>query len=118
MASAVERLQAWYLAQCDGGWEHVHGVTISTIDNPGWELQVNLDGTRWAGREFAAETVDRSEHDWFRCWVRDNYFHAACGPCNLDEAIGRFLAWTDVPDAPPPSGQAVDDIFARQCEWS
>jgi hypothetical protein len=118
MASAVERLQAWFLAQCDGAWEQGHSVSISTLDNPGWQLQVNLDRTRWAGRSFAAEAVDRSEHDWCHCWVKDNYFHAACGPCNLDEAIGRFLDWAGVPDEPAPSGQAVDDIYAKRCDWS
>jgi hypothetical protein len=118
VASALERLQAWFLAQCDGAWEHGQSVTVATPDNPGWQVQVNLEHTRWAGREFVPSAVNRSEHDWCHCWVKDNYFQAACGPCNLEEAIGCFLEWAGVPDVASPSGVAVDDIYKKQSEWS
>jgi hypothetical protein len=29
-------LQAWYAEQCDGDWEHQFGVSVETLDNPGW----------------------------------------------------------------------------------
>jgi hypothetical protein len=32
----ISWLQRWYTAQCDGGWEHHYGITIGTLDNPGW----------------------------------------------------------------------------------
>ncbi len=41
----VEQIQAWYAAQCDGGWEHQYGVSIETLDNPGWCVMVDLSGT-------------------------------------------------------------------------
>ena len=117
-ATPLERLQGWFLAQCDGAWEHGQSVTIATLDNPGWQLQVNLEHTRWAGREYVPTAVNRSEHDWCHTWVKDNYFQAACGPCNLDEAVVRFLEWAGVPDQQPPAGEAVDAAYAKQCEWS
>jgi Immunity protein 53 len=40
-AAPFDRLQVWYLAQCDGDWEHRHGVTIGTLDNPGWSLRID-----------------------------------------------------------------------------
>ena len=118
MASALDRLQTWFLAQCDGAWEQGHSVSVATLDNPGWQLQINVDHTRWAGRDYEPVAVNRSEHDWCHSWVTDNYFHAACGPCNLDEAIDRFLDWAEVPDGKLPAGEAVDEIYSRQCEWS
>ena len=33
---AFNWLQGWYMAHCDDDWEHSFGVTIETIDNPGW----------------------------------------------------------------------------------
>ncbi|MCM3133740.1 immunity 53 family protein [Paenibacillus polysaccharolyticus] len=29
-------IQHRYDQNCDGEWEHVYGVKIQTIDNPGW----------------------------------------------------------------------------------
>ncbi|BFV59917.1 hypothetical protein KCMC57_up50210 [Kitasatospora sp. CMC57] len=38
-------LTAWYTAQCDGDWEHEYGIRIETLDNPGWSVEVDLEGT-------------------------------------------------------------------------
>ena len=38
--NALQALQQWYLAQCDGDWEHGYGVSITTLDNPGWSLDI------------------------------------------------------------------------------
>ena len=35
---ALYLLQRWYVAQCDGEWEHAYGVEIGTLDNPGWSI--------------------------------------------------------------------------------
>ncbi len=35
-------LQGWFLAHCNGDWEHSHGVSIATLDNPGWSIEINL----------------------------------------------------------------------------
>jgi hypothetical protein len=73
----LARLQAWYAAQCDGDWEHQHGVRIETLDNPGWLVTVELAGTQLEGRPFAdvAEGVGYDAHPdaarWVHCVVRD-----------------------------------------------
>ena len=104
MAGELEGLQRWYLAQCDGDWEHTYGVEIGTLDNPGWMLSVHLEGTELSGRPFDRVEISRSETDWLVCWVglperatqvRAEAFLAACGPQNLPEVIGRFLSWAE-----------------------
>ena len=35
-------LMQWRLDQCDNDWEHCHGVSIGTLDNPGWTLRIDL----------------------------------------------------------------------------
>ena len=32
----------WYKTNCDGDWEHSYGITLQTLDNPGWHLTVDL----------------------------------------------------------------------------
>jgi hypothetical protein len=93
--------QAWYAMQCDEDWEHEYGVTISTLDNPGWSIKVQLDGTPWAGKRFERSEIHRGEHDWVATWKDGHEFHAICGPLNLGEALHAFRLWIDgEPSAP------------------
>jgi Immunity protein 53 len=86
-------IEAWYAAQCDGDWEHSYGLSIETLDNPGWRVRIDLHGTTHADRPFDRHQVNRDERDWFTCWVESETFHAACGPQNLTEALLVFLDW-------------------------
>ncbi len=90
---AINQLQQWYLAQCNGEWEHQSGIEIETIDNPGWQVRVNVFGTDLDGRVFGRVKMERSETDWVQAWVEQNEWHAACGPLNLEEALGLFVSW-------------------------
>jgi hypothetical protein len=38
----LTQLERWYLSQCDGDWEHTHGIVIGTLDNAGWSLTIDL----------------------------------------------------------------------------
>jgi len=88
-------LQAWYAMQTDGDWEQACGVSISTLDNPGWSVSIELDGTPLGGRTFPKQEVHRSEHDWYVARVERNVFEAACGPLNLGEVLHLFRLWVD-----------------------
>jgi hypothetical protein len=90
---ALFRLQDWYLAHCDGEWEHSYGVKINTLDNPGWELIVDLDHTELADEPFKAVERESDDRDWIRCQLRGSKFEAAGGPLNLQEIIDTFLTW-------------------------
>ena len=107
--STLDRVQSWYLSQCDSVWEQQHGVKVETLDNPGWQVAIDLAGTRWAGRPFEPQQTDASEHDWCRCWVDGAVFHAAAGPCNLDQALQVFLDWVGADDEPALRGVSVDE---------
>jgi hypothetical protein len=93
----LERLQDWYLAQCDEDWEHSYGVKIDTLDNPGWLLDVDLKDTSLEFRPFEKVHIQRSdEHDWVRCKIEDAKFSGACGPKNLEEMLCCFLDWAEL----------------------
>jgi len=95
MIDPLSRLQNWYLAHCDGDWEHSFGVSISTLDNPGWALKINLVGTSCSGRALPETSVGDSDVDaaWYVCWVDNNEFHAAGSALMLTTMIGYFLDW-------------------------
>ncbi|QPB83510.1 rhodanese-related sulfurtransferase [Pseudoalteromonas rubra] len=94
--SNLERLQAWYQAQCNEDWEHQFGVKISTLDNPGWKLEIDLEGTELEKAQFDELKVNYdSESDWIICQVKDRKFVGASGPLLLDKMVAAFLEWSD-----------------------
>ena len=88
---AIEQLSAWFRSNCDGDWEHQHGIQIGTLDNPGWYLRVALEGTPMAGAALPRRLVERTEDDWISLEVKDGMFLAYGGPGNLLEMIRAFI---------------------------
>jgi hypothetical protein len=98
----LEWLMNWYADQCDfanadpsaGGWEHHHGVTIRTLDNPGWLIEIDLAGTSLDGRHFPRQDHAAADpSDWWACWTADNKFRGAGGPRQLGAMIDVFRLW-------------------------
>ena len=96
-------LMEWYVAQCNEEWEHQHGVTIDTLDNPGWSLTVDLLGTPLEQRPFEPvyENVDDEdpvqglwgEGSWMACKVEGSKFKGYSGPRELGRLISIFREW-------------------------
>jgi hypothetical protein len=83
-------LMTWYRSHCNGDWEHQNGVTIGTLDNPGWLMDVDLRDTEHEGRTLQRKLIERSDNDWVSIEVVNNKFHADGGPENLSEMISLF----------------------------
>ena len=60
--STLTWLQAWYMSNCNGDWEHGYGVSVKTLDNPGWMVRLELTGTPLNGRPFDRIQFERDEH--------------------------------------------------------
>lgn len=93
MMDSIVRLQQWYLAQCNGSWEHHFGVKIDTLDNPGWSFIVDLHGTRHQDAPLERIEIEKSENDWLHCWKEESRFLGMGGPVNLNDIIEQFLAF-------------------------
>lgn len=89
----LSALQHWYARQTDGDWEHGRGVQITSLDNPGWALTVDLAGTALAGKPFAEITELDDERDWMSCRVSDGRFEANGGPFMLERMLRIFADW-------------------------
>lgn len=94
MGEELRNLQAWYVTNCDGDWEHTYGIRISTLDNPGWMLSVDLAQTPLEGKKFEEVVVETDESNWYQCRVQNQIFEGAGGPMNLADLIRTFTAWT------------------------
>jgi hypothetical protein len=95
-SSSLDWLTRWYERQCDGDWEHSYGVSIETLDNPGWSLKIDLSGTSDDGRTMDRVASDlEHETEWWTCWTDGNVFRGACGPRHLTDLIEAFRDWTE-----------------------
>lgn len=116
MSTTLERLAQWFRSQADGTWEQDWGVTLQTIDNPGWMLEVNLDGTPLYNAPFRHLKQHRGKDDWIECAIQDHgraggdeharVFVAAGGPGNLEEIVAIFCDWAEQRGGPRPGGGA------------
>jgi len=95
--SSLQKLQNWYLSECNGDWEHSFGVHIETLDNPGWLIKIDLEETSLLGKEFKEHSYGleaEDEHpEWVHCKVDGGKFIGGGGPLKLEEIIDIFLAW-------------------------
>jgi hypothetical protein len=101
-ADLLQGLQDWYRRQCNGTWEHACGISLETLDNPGWLLTIELQATALETTHFDRIDYqsDHDAHDWYQCWVEHKAdtppkFSAAGGPHNLSRMISIFLDWAE-----------------------
>jgi hypothetical protein len=105
MDQVLNRLQTWYLSQCNGDWEHSYGVRIGTLDNPGWSVTIDLVGTELENTPYAACLFGVNEEDaiqggdgdtnWHVCRRTEKQFLGYGGPRNLPKLVNIFLCWAD-----------------------
>ncbi|HGG63119.1 MAG TPA: rhodanese-related sulfurtransferase [Rhodobacteraceae bacterium] len=94
---AFEKLQSWYSSNCDGDWEHQFGVQIETLDNPGWCVTVDLDGTLQENQPFMECKEGRlSESEWIHIRKVGSKIKGSCGPNMLGNMVFEISKWLEV----------------------
>lgn len=91
--NALTELQKWYVSNCNGHWEHDYGITIGTLDNPGWLIKIDLVGTNLEGCPFPSVKIENSGADWYVCDVVANHFEGYGDSNKLELLIIIFLTW-------------------------
>lgn len=88
-------LAKWYESRCDGEWESEYGINIESVNNPGWMVRVDLDGTGLDPDAFVPIAQQRSEADWVECKVQEGIWLGGGGIGNLNEVIGIFREYAE-----------------------
>lgn len=86
----IEWLSRWYKKECNGDWEHTYGISIQTLDNPGWNVRIDLLDTSFENLEMLPDSKEISESDWYAIKIKDKKFQAAGDPTKLDFLLGKF----------------------------
>jgi hypothetical protein len=92
---AIEFLQSWYRAQTNGEWEHARGVTIETLDNPGWRVTIDLVDTPLQGVAMTPVRREKSAEDWLVCEVERDQFHGNGDARKLLVILQLFQSWVE-----------------------
>ena len=87
-------LENWYSENCDGDWEHSKSVSIVTLDNPGWAVDIYLEGTWLENKDFQILDIERTNADWVYSSVSNNIFKGRGGSNNLEELLIIFQEWS------------------------
>jgi Immunity protein 53 len=94
--NTLARLERWYGTVCDGGWEHQYGISIETLDNPGWMVTIDLQETPVLKIPFSPIILNSQEQNWIACEVLDTgVFRGSGGIGRLDEILRIFLDWAE-----------------------
>ena len=91
----IEFLQHWYRAQVNGEWEHARGVTIETLDNPGWRVTIDLVETTLEGVPMASVRREKSAQDWLVCEVERDRFLGNGDSRKLLPILQVFQSWAE-----------------------
>lgn len=86
----LTRIQNWYQTNCNDEWEHRYGFSISTLDNPGWSVKIDLTETPLEHLQFE-KSIDAGRFDWMNITTKDKVFKAYCDPTKLTEVLRIFL---------------------------
>ena len=89
--TALERLQDWYAQQLNGDWEHGRGICIKSLDNPGWMLDVDLQGIDRDFPPIPYVLNEQHEGNWYSFSLENQYFRGAGDPSKLPFLIEAFL---------------------------
>jgi Immunity protein 53 len=95
---ALDWLQNWYRSQCNGKWERIHGVTIETLDCPGWLVTIDLAGTKLESAAMPKVRVQRSKMDWIDCAVEHGRFYGQGDVNKLECILLAFQHWVTKQD--------------------
>jgi hypothetical protein len=80
----------WHAENCDGDWEHSYGILIGTLDNPGWEIIIDLNGTPLEKEYIEYKLVEKSESDWYGFSVENSKFKGVGDPSKLSFLLLKF----------------------------
>ncbi len=73
----LQWIQNWLKDNCDGDWERGDGIQITTLDNPGWELEIDISNTSIANMNIGWILNEKNAQDWYGVKIENQKFTAS-----------------------------------------
>ena len=93
--NGLDYLLGWYRKQCDDDWEHEFGIRIATLDNPGWDLEVDIAGTDLEGRVVERARTELAGGGWMFVASTGQMFQASCDPASFPLVLAEFRRFAE-----------------------
>lgn len=86
----LEWIQNWFKENCDGNWEQGEGIQITIVDNPGWEVEIDISNTSVANINLDWILNANGAQDWYGVKIENKVFYASGDPSKLGFLLGLF----------------------------
>lgn len=73
----LDWIQHWFKENCDGDWEQGEGIQITILDNPGWEIEIDISNTSIANINIEWILNENSAQDWYGVKIENQKFNAS-----------------------------------------
>lgn len=122
----LRSLADWASSVWSTEWQHLGGVRIDTLANPGWRVRVAISSAASDDSRKILTQDYRSEHDWVVGEVvAGQLIQLRGGPLNLSEVLVLLLDRLGIQCVDPASKPAAQDAgvawlqawFEAQCDY-
>lgn len=67
---SLQLITNWWRSQCDGNWEHEYGMSIGTMDDPGWIVHVDFSFTNIVNLKRGILSEFKGDKcNWYKCEI-------------------------------------------------
>lgn len=88
--NTFEWICEWFSSNCNRDWEHDFGLTIETIDNPGWSITIDTAETSTILPDKQWILIEVNELDWYGYKISNGRFEASGDPKKLQLLLNLF----------------------------
>jgi len=86
----LDWIQNWFKDNCDGNWEKDEVIQITTIKNPGWEVEIDISNTSIANINISWILNEKGAQDWYGVKIENKKFNASGDSGKLQFLLGLF----------------------------
>ena len=91
----IDWIQNWFKDNCDGNWEKGEVIQITTLDNPGWDIEIDISNTSLANIEINWILNENTKQDWYGVKIENQKFNAAGDSKKLEFLLNLFKEMID-----------------------
>lgn len=86
----LDWIQHWFKDNCNGDWERGEVIQITTLEKPGWEIEIDISNTSLANTTINWILNENGKEDWYGVKIENKKFTAAGDPDKLQFLLGLF----------------------------